>query len=61
MGSERKGPIAWMARNGVAANLLMLLIVVGGVLGYQTVVQEVFPETNLDQIQVRVEYLGASP
>ena len=61
MQSDTKGPISWMARNGVAANLLMLLIIVGGVLGYSTVVQEVFPETNLDQIQVRVEYLGASP
>ncbi len=28
-----KGPIAWFAKNPVAANLLMVLIVVGGILG----------------------------
>ena len=35
-----KGPIAWMARNKVAANLLMLVIVVGGLLGVSRTKQE---------------------
>lgn len=56
-----KGTIDWMARNGVAANLLMFLIIVGGFISLSSVVQEVFPEFSLDSIQVRVEYLGASP
>lgn len=50
-----------MARNGVAANLLMFLIIVGGFISFSSVVQEVFPEFSLDSIQIRVEYLGASP
>ena len=29
--SEYRGPIAWMARNSVAANLLMLALMIGGV------------------------------
>ena len=28
-----KGPIAWMARNSVAANLLMMVLLLGGLIG----------------------------
>lgn len=53
--------VTWMAKNHVAANLLMMLFVIGGlVLGY-SIKQEVFPEILLDQIQVSVAYPGASP
>ena len=31
--STNTGPIAWMARNPVAANLLMIVILVGGLVG----------------------------
>ena len=42
--------ITWMAKNHVAANLLMMLFVIGGLaLGY-SIKQEVFPEILLDQI-----------
>ncbi len=56
-----KKAIAWMVRNSVAANLLMLLILLVGLVSFTNVVQEVFPESSLDMVQVRVEYLGASP
>ena len=56
-----KKAIAWMVRNSVAANLLMLLILLVGLVSFTNVVQEVFPEASLDMVQVRVEYLGASP
>ena len=56
-----KKAIAWMARNSVAANLLMLLILMVGLVSFTNVVQEVFPEASLDMVQVRIEYLGASP
>ena len=56
-----KNAIAWMVRNRVAANLLMVLILLVGAVSFTNVVQEVFPEASLDMIQVRVEYLGASP
>ena len=58
---EKKGPIAWMAGHSVAANLLMLLCLVGGFMALRNIKQEVFPEVLLDQIQVSVEYPGASP
>lgn len=50
-----------MARNRVAANLLMVFIVLVGFVSVSTIVQEVFPEASLDSVQVRVPYLGASP
>ena len=56
-----KKAIAWMAENHVAANLLMLVFVVGGLVIGPTVKQEVFPEVNLDVIKVQVIYPGASP
>ena len=56
-----KTAIAWMARHGVAANLLMVFILAAGMLSLPNIIQEVFPEPELDIVQVRVEYPGASP
>lgn len=53
--------IAWMARHPVAANLLLLLIVIAGVSSALTIKQEVFPLVDLDVIEVRVAYPGAAP
>ncbi|MCK5171869.1 MAG: efflux RND transporter permease subunit, partial [Planctomycetes bacterium] len=58
---DNKGILAWFARNHVAANLLMMLILAGGVLSLFTTTVEIFPETSLDMITVSVPYLGASP
>ncbi|MCB9627421.1 MAG: efflux RND transporter permease subunit [Sandaracinaceae bacterium] len=55
------GPVAWMARNGVAANVLMFVLVLGGLLALLNVRQEVFPEVELDTISISVVYPGASP
>jgi len=71
------GTIAWFARNRVAANLLMAVILVGGavtVFGIPLsklhpgapslepiISQEVFPEISLDMITITVPYLGAAP
>lgn len=55
------GMIEWFARNGVAANLLMVFIVVSGLLAATSTNEEVFPEMELDRISVEVPYLGAAP
>lgn len=55
------GPIAWMAGNSVAANLLMIIIVVAGLFGLLRAKQEVFPEFSTDTVLVAVPYPGASP
>jgi multidrug efflux pump subunit AcrB len=56
-----KGAIAWFARNTVAANLMMVVIMAGGLIAAFTVKREVFPEFDLDIITVTVPYLGAAP
>ncbi|MGB7300406.1 MAG: efflux RND transporter permease subunit [Burkholderiaceae bacterium] len=53
--------IEWMAAHPVAANLLMVLILIAGVSSGLSLKQEVFPEINFDTIETRVVYQGASP
>lgn len=50
---------AWFAANPVAANLLMLLIMSGGLLGIADVDKEVFPRFSPQQIVVTTQYPGA--
>ena len=50
-----------MATNSIAANLVMVILIVGGLIFSTQVTQEVFPEFDLDQVVVRVPYPGASP
>ena len=56
-----KGAVNWFARNAVAANLLMVLILAGGLFTAFTVKREVMPEFSLDMITVQVPYRGAAP
>ena len=58
---EKKGILGWFASNHVAANLLMLIIIVAGLLSIFSAKLEVFPELSLDMITITVPYLGASP
>ena len=55
------GMIAWFVRNSVAANLLAVCLVVGGIIAVANVNSEVFPEISLDRINIQVSYLGAAP
>jgi multidrug efflux pump subunit AcrB len=50
-----------MARNHVAANILMFVLIVGGLIKGYSIKQEVFPEVDLDRVQVSVIYPGAGP
>ena len=55
------GPIAWFARNPVAANLLLGVIVLGGLVALPRMPQKSFPDIDVKAITVAVEYLGAAP
>jgi len=57
----RKGPIAWMARHGVAPNLLMALLIIGGFLMSLVITKEFIPNFEADIIVVSVGYPGATP
>ena len=50
-----------MAHNPVASNLLMVVILIGGLIAMTQIKLEVFPEMDLDFIHVIVPYPGASP
>lgn len=56
-----RGPIDWMARNHIAANLLMAILLIGGVWSAFTVQKEVFPQFQLDVVDISVGYPGAAP
>jgi multidrug efflux pump subunit AcrB len=53
--------IAWFARNHVAANLLMALLVLGGLTSMCRVQVKSFPDIDRPIISVGVMYLGAAP
>lgn len=57
----KKGPIAWMARHGIAPNLLMLALLIGGLLTSLSIKKEFLPEFTVDVVSVRVVYPGATP
>ena len=53
--------IRWFVNNGVAANLLMAFIIIAGALTIPLLKMEVFPEIEIDIINVTAVYPGASP
>ena len=59
--ARSRGPIAWMASNSVAANLLMIVMIIGGLLMIRNIGQEFLPQTEPDSITVRVALPGATP
>ena len=58
---EPGGPIAYMAGNSVAANLLMVGILVAGVASLFKLELEAWPTVPFNQVEVSVAYPGATP
>lgn len=53
--------IAWFVDNPVAANLLMLILIVGGLFSLNAMHKEEFPSIEPGIIQITIPYLGAAP
>lgn len=53
--------IRWFVNNPVAANLLMIIILVGGFFGAYGIGKEVFPSISFNYITVNMPYPGAGP
>ncbi|MDR4501821.1 MAG: efflux RND transporter permease subunit [Nitrospirales bacterium] len=53
--------LAWFAKNSVAANVLMGLILLAGFAGLSSVEKEVFPHFSPQQIDIKAYYPGATP
>ncbi len=58
---KQKNTISWMANNPVAANILMLFFLLGGLYWGTQIKEEVFPEFERDEVRVSVSYPGAGP
>ncbi|MFC3303647.1 efflux RND transporter permease subunit [Parvularcula lutaonensis] len=53
--------ISWWARNGVAANLLMIFILIIGTLSFFTLSREAQPSIQPESVSISVAWPGASP
>lgn len=53
--------ISWFSHNIVAANLLMTILVISGVMALFSVHQEEFPNIEFEMVTINVPYLGAAP
>jgi multidrug efflux pump subunit AcrB len=59
--ATHRGLIAWFARNGVAANLLMGIIILLGFITAASIRTQALPDQELARVTVDVPYPGASP
>lgn len=57
----QRGIIAWFARNSVAANLLMVAIILLGLYSASTIRKQMFPLAETTWLNVSVMYRGAAP
>ncbi len=55
------GPIRWFVDNPIAANLLMVFLVIGGLLAIPSLDKQFFPEFELNIVSVSMPYPGAGP
>jgi multidrug efflux pump subunit AcrB len=55
------GIIGWMASNPIAANLLLVIVLIAGLIAIQGMRKEVFPSFPSDTFTVTVPYPGSSP
>lgn len=53
--------ITWWTNNAIAANLLMFGILLAGILGFNAMERETFPNPSPAQVQVEVVWPGAAP
>ncbi|WP_456867028.1 efflux RND transporter permease subunit [Galbibacter sp. BG1] len=58
---RKEGAIAYMARNSIATNLLMIVLIGAGIWTMYNIQKEVFPQFQLDFVEVNVAYPGAAP
>ena len=59
--SWRSGLIYWFTVNPVAANLLMVIILLVGLLSLGSIRKEMFPSTEVNMVSVTMAFPGAAP
>ncbi len=58
---KQTGLLAWFAYNPVAANLLMIFIIISGLISYQMMTKRMQPDIQPNMVRISVPYLGAAP
>lgn len=61
MSAHSGGPIRWFVDNPIAANLLMMLLIIGGILGIPALNKQYFPEFEINTVAINMAYPGAGP
>ncbi len=56
-----EGLINWFCKNPVAANFLMVPILVIGLMTWPTIKKEIFPETKIDLVLIKIPFPNATP
>lgn len=59
--TKPSGIIAYFAHNPVAANLMMIFILFMGIVSYFTIQRQMFPNIEINYIEISAAYRGASP
>ncbi|MDP4537709.1 efflux RND transporter permease subunit [Alkalimonas collagenimarina] len=57
----KRGIIAWFANNPVAANLMMVFILVMGLVTYNGMQRQMFPQLEINYIHINSTFRGAAP
>ena len=55
------GIVEFSIRNSLVINLFLIVIIIAGVLAWQSMPQEIFPTVDLDRIRITTVYEGAPP
>ena len=55
------GPVRWFIDNPIAANLLMVFLLIGGFLGVPALNKQFFPEFEINRVSITLAYPGAGP
>ncbi len=55
------GPVRWFVHNPIAANRLMIFLLIGGLSGIPSLDKQYFPEFEVNTVSVTVPYPGAGP
>lgn len=56
-----RGPLSWFIHNPIAANLLMIVLIIGGVMTVPSLDKQFFPTPEINQVSVTMPFPGAGP
>ncbi len=56
-----RGPLHWFVHNPIAANLLMILLIIGGVSSIPGLEKQFFPAVEISEVAISMSFPGASP